>query len=280
MLLRLLQIEVYKTFSKWRSYIGFMLFAFFIPLLIIIAHYNGGLDEALYLESSERFLFTGNLYNAFFLSFMMMNLLWIHLPFLITVAAGDLFAGEAAEGTYRYLLVRPVSRSVFFVSKWLTNMIYTFLLVFFMGAVAFFTALPFEGLGDLLVFSPDFGVSILDRSDALPALLQAYLIGAVNVLTVSTLALLFSVFVSNAVGPIIAAMGIVIIFYLVEFIQISFFVAIRPFLFSHYMDSWIYVFYPHIPASDIWTALAVHGLYISVFTLLSYVYFMRKEISS
>ena len=39
-----------------------------------------------------------------------MNSLWIHIPFLISLVAGDQLAGEGTAGTYRILLIRPPSR--------------------------------------------------------------------------------------------------------------------------------------------------------------------------
>ncbi len=276
-LYRLLKIEIFKTFSKWRSFISFILFAVFIPTILIVAHFSGGLGGELLPESRKHFLFSGNLYNGYFLAYFVLNLLFIHLPFLVTVAAGDLFAGEATDGTYRFLLVRSISRKQFYISKWLTNAAYTFSLLFFLGGLTLILGLILEGTGDLMAVSPEFGLAILDRHSALIKLIEAYALGALNLLTVSTLALLLSVFVSNAIGPIIASMGIIIVFYLVELIDLSVFRAIRPYLFTHYMDSWLSVFFD---GKELLLPIVVHLLYIAVFTLISFVYFIRKEISS
>ena len=280
MILRLLKIELFKTFSKWRSYIAFLIFAFFVPLILIAAHYSGGLGNAMIPTAQDHFLFTGNLYNGYFIAYFVLNLLFFHLPFLVTVAAGDLFAGESTEGTYRFLLVRPLSRSNFYISKWLTNMIYTFALLLFLGLLTLILGLLLEGSGDLLVLSADYGMVVIGESEAFWKILGAYSLGALNLLTVSTMALLFSVFVSNAIGPIIGTMGIMIILYLIELIDISLFEQIRPFLFTHYMDSWQYFFFKEVAITDIIPALFCHLSYIIIFTALSYVYFMRKEISS
>ena len=280
MIWTLTKIELYKTFSKWRSYAGFLLFGLFIPVIIIAAHFSGGMDSASFLAPDEHFYFSGNLYNAFSLSFFILNLIWIHLPFLITVAAGDLFAGESSDGTFRFLLVRPVTRTEFFIAKWLTNFIYTFSLIFFMGFITLGFGLIFEGLGDLFAVNAFYGIAIIDQNEALGFLFKAYFVGAFTMLTISTLALLFSVFVSNPIGPIIGTMGIVIVFYLIEFIDLSFFEAIRPFLFSHYMDTWLMVFFKDISRLDLLRGLAVHGIYIFIFSITAYYYFLKKEIQS
>ena len=41
----------------------------------------------------------------------------LFLPIAVAVAAGDAIAGEAQQGTLRYLLVRPVGRTRLLVAK-------------------------------------------------------------------------------------------------------------------------------------------------------------------
>ena len=56
-------------------------------------------------------------YDGWFVSNMVMNALFVHVPFLILLVAGDIFAGEATSGTYRILLTRPPSRTRIFSVK-------------------------------------------------------------------------------------------------------------------------------------------------------------------
>ena len=53
------------------------------------------------------FLISGNILNAWFVTAFIMNSLHIHIPFLITLVAGDIVSSEATSGTIRFLLIRP-----------------------------------------------------------------------------------------------------------------------------------------------------------------------------
>lgn len=279
MLMRLVQIELIKMFSRWRTWIGFLILGIFIPLLIFAIHISGDLPN-MDRMSSARFIRSGNLFNGWFMGYFVLNTLWVHLPILLTFAAGDLFAGEGAEGTWRYLLVRPVSRTQIFWAKWFTNVIYTFALILFMGVVTVISGLILEGGGDLMAIHSELGMRIIDGPYAVWFLLKAYMTGAYSMLVISTLSLFISVFVSNAIGPIIGAMGIVIVSLLIEFIDVSLFVAIRPIMFSHYMDMWNATLFSDVSPLYYVQGAGVQGLTILLLSLVGWAVFKKKEIQT
>ncbi|MCK7520020.1 MAG: ABC transporter permease [Ignavibacteriales bacterium] len=61
--------------------------------------------------------FCGKSVKRLFTILCNLNALVVHIPFLITLVAGDLLAGEATAGTYRILVTRPVSRFKIVFSK-------------------------------------------------------------------------------------------------------------------------------------------------------------------
>ncbi|MDZ7776879.1 MAG: ABC transporter permease subunit [Bacteroidales bacterium] len=60
--------------------------------------------------------------------------MFIHIPFLVALVTGDLLAGEANAGTFRLLLIRPVSRTQLLTAKFLAGWIYMLSLMVFMFA--------------------------------------------------------------------------------------------------------------------------------------------------
>ena len=110
-MLTLIRIELYKIFKKWRTYIGFIAIAVLVPViqLAMLAEGERSLDF-MTRNLQQSFVFVGNLLNGYLISYIILNSLVIHIPFLITLVAGDLLAGEATAGTYRLLITRPVSR--------------------------------------------------------------------------------------------------------------------------------------------------------------------------
>lgn len=111
--------EIVKTALKWRSYISFITIALIIPLIDIwiVPFEKGGWARGITRGLASDFLIVGNIKNGYFITYFILNALWIHVPFLITLGAGDQLAGEATGGTFRLLLTRPVSRSYILFAK-------------------------------------------------------------------------------------------------------------------------------------------------------------------
>lgn len=276
-MLRLVHYELIKTFLKKRTYIGFLLVAVVVPLIEVALKLEGGRFLQFALRSLQQdFFFVGNLFNGWFVARWMMDSLWIHIPLLITFVAGDQLAGEATAGTYRLILVRPVSRTRIFMSKFYTTAIYTVIFVAFLGVLSVGLALLLLGRGDLIVLSR--GILILPESDVAWRFLAGYCLAAWAMLTIASLAFLFSSFVENAIGPIIGTMGVNMIFLLVTIIPLELFQDIKPYLFTNYLNVWQKIFEDPIPWSDIGTSMAVLGAYSLGFAGIAWIIFRRKDI--
>src|SRR3990172_3514577 len=186
-MLRLIYYELIKTFLKKRTYIGFALVAIVVPLVEVVMKIEGGRFLQYTLRSLQQdFMLVGNLFNGWFVAQSMMNSLWVHIPLLIIFVAGDQLAGEATAGTYRLILVRPVSRTRIFFSKYLTTAVYTIVFVVFLGILSVGLALILMGSGQLLVW--DSGFLILPSSDVAWRFFAAYIFAAWSMLTVSSIA--------------------------------------------------------------------------------------------
>ena len=210
-MIRLVYYELIKTFLKKRTYIGFLLVGIIVPLYEIGMKLVGGRFLQFSLRAmQEDFLFVGNLFNGWFLANNMMNSLWIHIPLLITFVAGDQLAGEATAGTYRLILVRPVSRTRIFLSKFITTAIYTIVFVGFLGVLSTGLALLLLGRGDLIIILR--GILILPEADVAWRFLVGYALAAWAMLTIASLAFMFSSFVENAIGPIIGTILALVVF--------------------------------------------------------------------
>src|SRR5512139_2262157 len=134
MIFTLIRIELLKIFRKWRTYIGFIAIGILVPLLHLAMYLEGQRSlEFITRGLRDSFLLVGNLLNGYWISYLILNALTIHIPFLIALVAGDLLAGEATAGTYRILVTRPVSRMQIVTSKFLAGLIYTSLLILFLA---------------------------------------------------------------------------------------------------------------------------------------------------
>jgi ABC-2 type transport system permease protein len=275
----LIYYELLKIFKKWRTYIGFLAIGVLVPLIEFVLYFSGqGIVDSATKKLEQDFVLVGNLFNGWFVTHLIMNSLWIHIPFLICLVAGDVLAGEASAGTYRLLLIRPVSRTKIILSKFAATLIYTFSLIFFFALLSLGLGLLLLGGGDLMIFKD--GILILPQEELLFRFAFAFFLATVAMWTVSSLAFLFSSLVENAIGPIVGTMAVIIIFFILGNLPYDFFIALKPYLFTSYLDIWTLVFNDPVEWGEIFKHLSVLVAYIAGFFLPAYLVFRKKDILS
>ena len=278
-LLKLTQNELYKIFSLVRSYIGPILFTGIVPLILWgygmgTSHIEGEIENAM----SEMFFIEGSPTNGFTAAYFIMNFFWIHIPFLLALVGGDMFAGEHANGTFRVYATRPISRLSIFLSKTLATMIYTLAFVIYFALLTLGLGLIWHGGGDMLVFHD--GILILESSDAVLRFFIAYLFSFVNMALVSAIAIFFSTMVRNAVGPVIGTMALFIFILMVSTLPLDVFKGIQPYLFTTYFSNWEQAFYDPIPWADLLRGLGLVASNLLAFLGVAFIIFRRKDILS
>ena len=276
---RIFRNEVLKTYAKWRTYIGFIAVGVVVPLVEFGLKAEGGsLVRNMTRGLGEDFLIVGNLFNAYLITYVIMNSLWIHIPFLISLVAGDQLAGEATGGTFRQLLIRPPSRTRILNAKYLTTLLYTFSLVAFLGALAIGLGLVLFGTGDLLV--PGKTLTIIARAEVPWRFAVSFILAIWSMWCVASLAFLFSSLVENPIGPIIGTMAVIIVFVVISNAPVSIFESVRPWLFTTYFDVWQKVMEQPVP----WGEIASHSLYLGIYTVGFYAatwyIFVTKDVLS
>lgn len=275
----LVYYECVKTFLKKRTYLGFVILLVIVPLIEIAMKVEGARVIRGTMRSLQQdFFFVGNLFNGWIVSYQIMNSLWVHIPLLISFVAGDQLAGEATAGTYRLILIRPVSRTRIFFSKYLTTVLYTVVFVGFLGVLSVGLALILMGTGDLLVF--DRGILILPASDVAWRFFAAYIFAGWSMLTIASIAFFFSSFVENAIGPIIATMGVLITLLIVSVMPLEIFETVRPYLFTVYINIWQKVFADPVDWAEIWKGIVWLGGYSAAMVAGAWVIFTRKDVLS
>ena len=271
--------ELLKTFAKWRTYIGFIAVGVIVPLVEIGLKLEGGsIVRNMTRGIAQDFLMVGNLFNAYFITTFIMNSLWIHIPFLISLVAGDQLAGEGTGGTFRILLIRPPSRSRILAAKYITTLAYTGTLVVFLGVLSLGLGMALFGTGDLLV--PARAITIIPEADVPWRLAAAFGLAIWAMWCVASLAFLFSSLVENAIGPIIGTMAVIIVFLIVSNTPVALFTSVRPYLFTTYINVWQNVMEQPVP----WSSIVRHAAYLGLYSIALYAatwyIFVRKDVLS
>ncbi len=272
-------VELQKIFRKWRTYIGFI--AIMVMTLIVqVALY---FTQDSFMEHStrslnENFIFQGNFFNGYSVAYIILNAMFIHIPFLVVLVGGDLFAGEATAGTYRMLLTRPVSRITLVTSKFVSGFIYVLIFIVFLMAVSLVGSLAIFGSGELLVFKGK--IIIHAANDIIWRFAFAYLYSAVSMITVISFSIFFSSLVNNAIGPIFTTMSLIIVFFILSAIPVDVLQDMRPYFFTSHLSQWDGFFADTIDMKEIMNSvLVLVGHTVILYALTAY-FFIKKDILS
>lgn len=242
---KLLQIELYKIFRKPRTYIAFGAIAAFI-LLIQLALLANGKD---YLQFGLGFLDDSfeipydKINNGYWICFLVLNLLLIHVPILVALVAGDIVSGEANMGTLRLLVSKPISRTQLVLAKFLAAVTYVIALLAWMALFALVLSIVLFGTGDVVV-AKSMEMHQIEKADVLWRYFAAFGFAALALILVASLSLLLSVLSDNSIGPIVGTFCIIIVCTLISEMQIPLYDKyLRPYLFTTYMLGWKGFFY-------------------------------------
>lgn len=276
-MLGLIQNELIKIFSKYRTYISFAAILVLLPLVLWGFSYGGGrMQEEVMDQFKDSFILVGTLFNGFLATYITMNFLWVHIPFLIALVAGDVVAGEGAGGTFRIYLTRPVSRIKILISKLIATYLFTLAVVMFFIIMSLGLGTVWLGSGDLIVMHE--GIIIYSSGEALLRFILGFGFALVNLLVVASLCFMLSTFVNNGIGPMIGAMSVIMVGLAISNIPLDIFERIRPWFFTSYFDIWKEAFYDPIPWNDISFSLLVLLAHTAVFVIISLITFVRKDI--
>jgi ABC-2 type transport system permease protein len=278
--LALLYNECIKTFAKWRTYIGFIAVAILILIVMTLMKIDGQrlVDQQTRSLASDFFI-NGNLLNGWFIAQMIMNGLWVHVPALISLVAGDQLSGEATGGTFRLILIRPVSRTTIVNAKYFVTLLYTKLLVLSIAILSIGLGLFLFGSGDLIAMNRS-SITILPESQLWLRFLLAYALAIVSMWTVASLAFFISSFVENAIGPIITTMTVIIIFLIITNLPIESVEPIKPWLFTTYMNVWTQAFMDPVDWAEIGRSCAALLAYCAALWAATVLIFSKKDIVS
>lgn len=277
MLATVLRVELVKIFSKWRTFIGFMVIGVIIPVVIVAMKVEGMRFFQYSTQALQQaFTFTGNLMNGYTVSYIILGLLYIHVPFLTTLVAGDILAGEATAGTYRVLLIRPVSRFTVVTAKWIASTLYANLLVLVMALLSVGIGVLVLGTGEVIAVRSH--IVILAQDDVIWRLACAYAFAALSMSTVSSIAFLFSSLVENAIGPIMTTMGIIIVLTILSSIDLPLFDPLRSIAFTSHMIGWRFFFDQAVDWSRVATSVLVLVGHIAVCYGATLYIMKRKDI--
>ncbi len=295
-------VELYKLFTRPRTWICVLLICalpLMVAVFVAVTHLTPPPGQGSAFLSAV--LENGKLYPAAALALV----LPVFLPVSVAVVAGDSVAGEAASGTLRYLLIRPVGRTRLLVAKLLALTTFVLLAVVAVtvtsyligvfllgpGAASAPAAVAQSGAGGaagaaggLPTGGIQAGSGVTSLSGAPLSLLQlgervAWAVGfiTVSMLGVAAIALFLSTLADSALGAAIGALAALVASEVLVTLNAA--SAIQPYLPTRYWLAWIDFFRQPIFWRDIQRGFAIQAVYVAVFLAAAWANFATKDIT-
>lgn len=235
---KLIKIEVFKIFKKPRTYIAFIA-VWAIVSLIQLAIYADGQKYMDFVTKGlqDDFVIIGNPLNGYFVCFVILQTLLIHVPLLVALISADMIAGEANMGTLRLLIAKPVSRTQLMLSKFISSSFYAVILLLWIAVIGLFLSMIIFGTDGLINLKSG-EIILINANDVFWRYLCAFAFAALALITVASLGFFFSIFAENSLGPIVATMSVIIVFTILSTLEIPLFEKVKQFFFTTHMIGW------------------------------------------
>lgn len=272
----LLKAEIYKLFKQSKTY--YALGALFsIELLILFsAYYQGTTIIDLLLENlKQKFYFEGTLLNGNLLIYLILNTLWFHLPLILMIVVSGTLTSEYKDRTIQTIMLQPVSKWKYILSKYLVAIAFTLLVVGLLAISSFGLSYAFFGKGDLVVYLN--GLNFFDTTDAIKRLQWSFLSGALSMVFFSVASLTIAILFKEATKTwIVSAFFLILtnILLKVDFGDNWF----NELFFAKLNDTWQYFFYYTINWEQVLFNSILSIVYCLLFMGAGIYWFHKKDI--
>lgn len=272
----LVYTEIFKLFKQGKTYFA-LTAIFLIEIIILFSAYSQGQSvlDLLLDNLQQSFHFEGNLLNGNLLSYLILNTLWFHLPLILIVIISGTLTSEYKDRTLLSVMLQPVAKWKFILSKYVVAILFTVLIVFFLAITTFSLSYAFFGRGDLIVYLDT--LNFFESSDAFHRIIWAFTIGSISMVFFSVVSLTLAIILEEATKTWIVGAFFLIVSNLL--LKISF----NNYLLDHWLyvklnDTWQYLFYYNIPWDNIYMNSVILILYIIIMIVVGTVIFVKKDI--
>lgn len=266
---RLLGSELRLMATRRRNQVGLAVLAA-IPVLMAVAirvsRPTGGRGPSFVSEISE---------NGFFVAVSALTvMITLFLPLAIAALCGDAIAGEAQQGTLRYLLTVPVHRTRLLVTKYLSLVVGAFLAPFTAAVAGLLAGWALFGLKRVRLLS-GVEISVADGLGRL-ALMVAYL--TVCLAALAAVGLFLSTLTEQPIAATMATAGVVMISWILQAIpQLEW---LHPWLIVQHWMAGTDLLRDPMFFGEIRQGLLLAAGYVVVFASAAWARFATKDITS
>ncbi|MCJ8329629.1 MAG: ABC transporter permease [Lentisphaeria bacterium] len=278
----LIRLEIKKIVSQKKSWMGL------VAILIINALFTLGFvmnNQKRGQETSKvatDFLVSDFMNASFFTQTILGPALFLIFPMLIAIIAAHTYAGEFEIGSIRMVLMRPVSRFQVLMSKFITVVLYSIIMLILLGVLSYIIGTIFLNKSDNLII-PAIVYDIPQKYGRIfeyvgweghKRIILSYLFSIPMLMSISAMAIMFASLTRHFTSAAILTTTLYFSSYIVGIIP--FLSSIHPYLPTTKWAAWKYVLIPEIPWDVVLNQLAWSGGYTAVFLgIASALFYMR-----
>ncbi len=264
-------VELRKLVRRPRTWVSIALLA---ALPTLVAVFLAVSDVAPRPGTGPAFLSAVLDNGALFPAAALAIVLPLFLPVAVAVVAGDAIAGEAQDGTLRYLLIRPVGRTHLLVAKLISVMAYTLLAVLVVSGVAYVVGTQLFGSGPLPSVS---GTELSTGAATLRTVLAVLYVGW-SMLGVAAVALFLSTLTDSPLAAALGAIALLVTSGVLVALEAA--AVVQPYLPTRYWLAFVDLFRDPVLTRDLLRGTALQAVYIAVFLGAAWANFTTKDITS
>jgi ABC-2 type transport system permease protein len=196
------------------------------------------------------------------------------LPLAVGLLAGDAVAGDAAAGTLRYLLVRPVGRVRLVLAKYASVVTLVGAGVALVVAVGFAVGGLAFGLGPV----PTLSGTVLEVGPAVVRILGAAAYVVASMAGIAAVGMFVSTLSDSGPGATVATVAFVIVSQILD--ALAGLRPLHPYLLTHAWLAWPDLFRAPVAWDALGHGLVVDAAYVGLFLAAALAVFTRKDLGS
>lgn len=198
----------------------------------------------------------------------------LFLPVAVAVVAGDAIAGEAQQGTLRYLLVRPVGRTRLLWVKLAVVAVFIVMAVVFVAVTSYILGVQLFGVHPV----PSVSGPELPASGARIRIVLTVVYVAWSMLGVAAVALFLSTFTDSPLAAALGALAVLIASQVLDVLDAA--AAVRPYLPTRYWLAFVDLFREPILWRNLQRGVALQAVYVAVLLGAAWANFASKDVTS
>ena len=272
-LARLTGVELRKLFLRPRTWVTVLLLCLLpavVALFLRVSRLAPRPGEGPAFLSAV--LSNGALYPAAALGIV----LPIFLPVAVSIVAGEAIAGEAAGGTLRYLLVRPVGRTRLLVAKLVTVVAFVLFSILAVAATAYVVGMVLLPTGTAETTVTISGTSLTTGQLAARTALTILYIGW-SMLGVAAVALFLSTLTSSALAAALGGLAALITSTVLVGLDAA--SSVSSYLPTRYWLAWVDLFRDPILWRDVERGVLLQAAYIVVLLGAAWANFATRDVT-